>query len=400
MNRMNPCPANGLPAPDADALIHSEKLQTLICAEIAAANGLITFARFMELALYAPGLGYYAAGARKFGEAGDFVTAPELSPLFSQCLAQQCQQILQGLNGGDLLEFGAGTGAMARDILLELERRGSLPDHYFILELSADLQQRQQETLRRHVPHLFERIEWLKQLPAPGFKGVILANEVVDAMPVHLIQFEEKGVREGFVAWQEGRFVWCDRPLSTPELQQRITPLQQALGDETFCPGYTTEINLAQQGWIKSLADFMEQGVALIIDYGFPRHEYYHAERTGGTLMCHYRHRAHADPLILVGLQDITAHVDFTALAEAALKSGLEVLGYTSQAQFLIASGLGERLAEVDQNDTRHYLEITQQVKKLTLPSEMGELFKVLALGRGYDGMLDGFMLQDRRHSL
>ena len=400
MNRMNANPANGLPAATADELAHSKKLEALIRAEITAANGLITFARFMELALYAPGLGYYAAGARKFGEAGDFVTAPEISPLFSHCLAQQCQQILQGLNGGNLLEFGAGTGAMARDILLELERLESLPVRYLILELSADLRQRQQETLRRHVPHLFERIEWLDQLPAPGFIGVVLANEVVDAMPVHLIRFEEKGVREGFVAWQDERFVWCDRPLSTPELQQRITPLQQSLGDETFCPGYTTEINLAQQGWIKSLAEFMEQGVALIIDYGFPRHEYYHTERTGGTLMCHYRHRAHGDPLILVGLQDITAHVDFTALAETALKSGLEVLGYTAQAQFLIASGLGQRLATVDQNDTRHYLEITQQVKKLTLPNEMGELFKVLALGKGYDGLLEGFMLQDRRHAL
>ena len=400
MNRTNSSPANGLPAPAADALAHSEKLQTLIHTEIAAANGLITFARFMELALYAPGLGYYAAGARKFGEAGDFVTAPEISPLFSQCLAQQCQQVLQGIGGGDLLEFGAGTGAMASDILLELERLGSLPEHYFILELSADLQQRQQETLRRRVPHLFERLEWLCALPEPGFKGVMLANEVVDAMPVHLIQFKEQGVREGFVSWEEARFVWRDGPLSTPELQQQITTLQTELAAETFCAGYTSEINLTQQGWIGSIAAVLEQGVALIIDYGFPRHEYYHPDRTSGTLMCHYRHRAHGDPLILVGLQDITAHVNFTALAEAALESELEVLGYTSQAQFLIATGLGERLAMVDQNDTRRYLEVTQQVKKLTLPSEMGELFKVLALGRGYEGMVSGVMLQDRRHTL
>lgn len=395
MNRMN-----ALPSPAADELAHSEKLQALIRAEIAAANGLITFARFMELALYAPGLGYYAAGARKFGEAGDFVTAPEISPLFSQCLAQQCQQVLQQIGGGDLLEFGAGTGTMASDILLELERLGSLPDHYFILELSADLQQRQQQTLRRRVPHLFERLQWLSALPDPGFKGVILANEVVDAMPVHLIRFEEQGVREGFVGWQEGCFVWCDRPLSTPELQQRIDMLCASLDRESFCPGYTSEINLAQQGWIGSIAELLAQGVALIIDYGFPRHEYYHPERTGGTLMCHYRHRAHADPLILAGLQDITAHVDFTALAEAALAAELEVLGYTGQAQFLIATGLGERLAAIDQSDSRRYLEVAQQVKKLTLPSEMGELFKVLALGRGYDGALNGFALQDRRHTL
>jgi SAM-dependent MidA family methyltransferase len=392
--------ANELPIPSDDEQAHSERLQALIRDEIAAANGLITFARFMELALYAPGLGYYAAGARKFGEAGDFVTAPELSPLFSQCLAQQCQQLLRHLGGGAILEFGAGTGTMASDILLELERLGTLPDHYLILELSADLQQRQQETLRRRVPHLFARIEWLSALPAPGFKGVILANEVVDAMPVHLIRFEEQGAREGFVSWQEGRFVWCDRPLSTPELQQQIATLQLELDAENFCRGYTSEINLVQRGWIRSLAGLLEQGVALIIDYGFPRHEYYHPERTGGTLMCHYRHRAHADPLILVGLQDITAHVDFTALAEAALDCGLEVLGYTGQAQFLLANGLGERIAAIDQSDARRYLEITQQVKKLTLPNEMGELFKVLALGRNYDGVLNGFMLQDRRHTL
>jgi SAM-dependent MidA family methyltransferase len=391
---------NALPSPTTDELAHSEQLQTVIRDEIVAANGLITFARFMELALYAPGLGYYAAGARKFGEAGDFVTAPEISPLFSQCLAQQCQQVLQTIGGGDILEFGAGTGAMASDVLLELERLNALPGHYFILELSADLQQRQQETLRRRAPHLFERIEWLSVLPAPGFKGVILANEVVDAMPVHLIRFEGEEAREGFVSWEDERFVWRDGPPSTPELQQCITTLQQSLDAETFCTGYTTEINLAQRGWISSLAELLEQGVALIIDYGFPRHEYYHPERACGTLMCHYRHRAHCDPLILAGLQDITAHVDFTALAEAALESGLEVLGYTGQAQFLLATGLGERLAAVDQNDTRRYLEITQQVKKLTLPNEMGELFKVLALGRGYDGMLNGFMLQDRRHTL
>ena len=390
---------NALPSPSADELAHSEQLQTLIRDEINAANGLITFARFMELALYAPGLGYYAAGARKFGEAGDFVTAPEISPLFSQCLAQQCQQVLRHI-GGDILEFGAGTGAMASDVLLELERLNSLPGHYFILELSADLQQRQQETLRRRAPHLFERVEWLSALPAPGFKGVILANEVVDAMPVHLIRFEGQVGREGFVGWEGDGFVWRDGPPSTPELQQHITTLQESLDSETFCTGYTTEINLAQRGWISSLGELLAQGVALIIDYGFPRHEYYHPERACGTLMCHYRHRAHGDPLILAGLQDITAHVDFTALAEAALESGLEVLGYTAQAQFLLATGLGERIAAVDQSDMRRYLEMTQQVKKLTLPNEMGELFKVLALGRGYEGLLNGFMLQDRRHTL
>ncbi len=389
-----------LPPASPEALEHSARLQALIGAEMAAANGVLTFVRFMELALYAPGLGYYSAGSRKFGESGDFVTAPEISPLFSRCLARQCQAVLQVVGQGSVLEFGAGSGVMASDILLELEALGSLPENYFILELSPDLRQRQQETLRRLVPQLFDRIQWLDALPPAGFKGVVLANEVVDAMPVHLLRFDVQGVREAYVCQGEHGFVWQDGPLSTPELQQRVDGLRQNLNEEGFCPGYTTEINLAQQGWVNSLAGMLEQGVVLIIDYGFPAQEYYHAERTMGTLMCHYRHHAHGDPLVLVGLQDITSHVDFTALANTAVEASMDVLGYTSQAQFLLGCGIADRVAEADPEDTRPYLELTQQVKKLTLPSEMGELFKVIALGRGVDIPLMGFVMQDRRHAL
>jgi len=389
-----------LPPPDEITQQHSDRLQAAVRAEIEACGGAISFARFMEMALYQPGLGYYSAGARKFGEAGDFITAPELSPLFSRCLARQCRQVLAEIGFGDILEFGAGSGVMAAELLLELERLDSLPGQYFVLELSPDLKQRQRDTLGEHAPHLLERVVWLDALPESGFQGVILANEVVDAMPVHIVRFLEHGVTERCVGWDGHSFVWQERPLQSAELQQHIDSLMAELGAEVFCPGYVTEINLAQQGWINSLAALLERGAALTIDYGFPRHEYYHPDRTTGTLMCHYRHRTHGDPLILAGLQDITAHVDFTALAAAAQQADLDVLGYTSQAQFLLATGLTEMLAEADPSPTRHYLQLAQQVKKLTLPSEMGELFKILALGRNIPYTLEGFYLQDRRYKL
>lgn len=388
-----------LPPPDPIAAQHSARLQAAMRSAIEAAGGAISFARFMQMALYQPGLGYYSAGARKFGAAGDFVTAPELSPLFSRCLARQCRQVLAEIGGGDILEFGAGTGVMAAELLLELERLDTLPGQYLILELSPDLRQRQHHTLARRAPHLLQRVSWLDALPHAGLQGVILANEVVDAMPVHLVRFLEDDVAERYVAWNGRAFEWREHAPQA-DLQQAVDLLLDELGTEVFCPGYLSEINLAQRGWINSLSGVLQTGAALIIDYGFPRHEYYHPDRTTGTLMCHYRHRAHGDPLILAGLQDITAHVDFTALATAAQRAGLDVLGYTSQAQFLLATGLTEMVAQLDPDDTRHYLQFTQQVKKLTLPNEMGELFKVLALGRGLSERLQGFVLQDRRQRL
>ena len=389
-----------LPQPDPDALQHSARLQAMIHDEIAAAGGAISFARFMALALYAPGLGYYSAGAHKLGAAGDFVTAPELSPLFGQCLARQCREVLQRLGGGDILEFGAGSGALAAEVLLTLEALDCLPRTYAILDLSADLRARQRETLSARAPHLLSRVKWLDQLPETGFRGVVLANEVLDAMPVHLLRYAGAGFEELRVICEGEGLGWRGEPIRDGTLAAHAQALEKELGDGVFCPGYTTEINLAAEGWVNGVASFLEAGLCLIIDYGFPRREYYHPDRRDGTLMCHYRHHAHDDPLALVGLQDITAHVDFTAVAEQALAAGLEVAGYTSQAHFLLGCGLGALLAGADPSDTRRYLTLTQQVKKLTLPQEMGELFKVLALRRGLEGPLMGFSIQDRRSAL
>ena len=387
--------AHYLPPPSAEALAHSEKLQGVIREAIAAAGGAIGFDRFMELALYAPGLGYYSAGSRKFGEAGDFVTAPELSSLFSRCLARQCREVLERIDGGDILEFGAGSGTMAADILAELAALDCLPGRYRILELSAELRERQQQTITERVPALADRVQWLDGLPEPGFRGVVLANEVLDAMPVHRFRITGGEPRELFVAWDGEGFSLEERE---PEgvLKERLQHLQS---EYSLDDGYESELNLRAEDWVRSLGDFLEQGVALLIDYGFAAGEFYHPQRHRGTLMCHYRHRAHDDALILVGLQDITAHVDFTAVGEAALAAGLSVRGYTGQANFLIGNGLTELLAGT-QGDARQQLTLAAQVKRLTMPGEMGELFKVMALARGWDGPLQGFALRDERGRL
>ena len=393
---------NHLPTPDVAAQAHSSRLSGLICDEIKASDGQITFARYMALALYAPGLGYYSAGAHKLGEAGDFITAPELSSLFSRCVARQCHQVLTQLaiclGGGDILEVGAGSGVLAADVLAALETLDCLPRHYFILEVSADLRQRQQQMVEIRVPHLADRVRWLDTLPAQGFQGVVLANELLDAMPAHVFRMEVGGASERYVTWDEERFIWSSGPLSDARLVARIVAIAQEQGE--LAPGYTSEINLAAEDWLRSIAALLECGMVLLIDYGFPRHEYYHVERSGGTLMCHYRHRAHGDPLILPGLQDITAHIDFTALAEVASETGLAVAGFTTQAYFLLSSGLSEMAAVHDPADVKQHLMVTQQVKKLTLPSEMGELFKVMALTRNIELPLLGFTFQDQRRRL
>ncbi|MHB8742984.1 MAG: class I SAM-dependent methyltransferase [Sulfuricaulis sp.] len=380
-----------MPTPTAAEQAHSDRLREHICAEISASRGAIPFARFMQLALYSSGLGYYVAGQRRFGAGGDFVTAPELGSLFARCLARPCQQILATLDGGDLLEAGAGSGILAADLLVELEALGRLPEHYFILELSADLRARQAETLRLKARHMLERVHWLDALPAE-FRGIVLANELLDAMPAERFKVTAAGVNQMHVAWDDDHFTWREAPADMP-IRSRIEPLALA-------PGYTSEVNLHAEAWVRSTADILKQGVLLLIDYGFPRAEFYHPQRTHGTLMCHYRHRAHHDPLILVGLQDITAHMDVTALAEAGTARGLALLGYTSQAAFLIGSGLEQLLALSNPENIRAHLELTQQVKKLTLPHEMGELFKVLALARGMSQPLPGFSIQDRRARL
>ncbi len=384
--------ASGLPPPSSAELTHSETLVRLIREEVKACSGSVDFARYMELALYAPGLGYYRGGAQKFGTAGDFVTAGELSPLFARCLARQCREILNYLDKGDVMEVGAGSGVLAVETLRALEALGSLPERYLILELSAELQQRQRTLIARELPHLVERMHWLESLPDDPLTGVIFANELLDAMPVHRFRVSERGIEQMHVAWEGDHFVWCARS-ADDIVRQRVEALALATP-------YISEINLQAEAWVRSMAAHLGQGVLLLIDYGFPRAEYYHPQRDEGTLMCHYRHRAHDNPLILTGLQDITAHVDFTAIAEASAETALSVLGYTSQAAFLLGNGLDEFARASDPTALPAHMDLARQINTLTSPAEMGELYKVIALGRGIDTPLQGFTLQDRRGRL
>jgi SAM-dependent MidA family methyltransferase len=379
-------PMPTLPEPIPEALQHSIELSTLIQREIASADGWIPFARFMELALYAPGLGYYSAGAAKLGASGDFVTAPEISSLFGQTLARQVAQVLE-LTGGDVLEAGAGTGRLAVQLLLELEALNTLPQHYYLLEVSADLRQRQRMLIETQAPQHLHRVVWLDQLP-DNFSGVMLGNEVLDAMPVHLVAWRDDGIYERGVSSQTGTFVWNERPLTAGPLFEVARVLAPP-------PGYVSEINPAARGFIATLAQTLKQGIIIMIDYGFGESEYYHRQRTEGTLMCHYRHHAHADPFHLPGLQDITAHVDFSAIAHSAVDGGLQLLGYTTQAHFLINCGIMDLLAQTPAENASAYLPLSQQVQKLLSPAEMGELFKVIAIGREITEPLLGFTQGD-----
>lgn len=393
-----------LPEPDPAAAAHGARLLDRIRSEIATAGGAISFARFMDLALYAPGLGYYRAGTRKFGPGGDFVTAPELSPLFSRCLAHQCHEILERLGGGAILEFGAGTGIMAADILQELSALDALPERYAILELSGELRERQRQTLAERTPDLLERVVWLDALPKSGLRGVVLGNEVLDALPVERFRITPNGPRRLEVIWtspsvgSKAGLNWAEGA-EDPALTAIIARIEAELGWR-LPEGYVSEYAPQLANWVRAVAEPLAAGALLLVDYGYSRREYYHPERADGTLLCHYRHRVHADPLILPGLQDITASVDFTAVADAARTAGLEVAGYTSQNYFLFGCGLMDLLAEVDSADTVRYLEQVRQVKLLTLPGEMGDRFKVIGLTRGIDVPLRGFSFRDERGRL
>ena len=385
-----------LPCPDATAQAHSIQLQRLIAEEMAVNGGRLSFAQFMELALYAPGMGYYSGGSHKLGAEGDFMTAPEMSPLFSRCLARQMAQVLGALDDGDVLEVGGGSGKMAADILEYLLAEDCLPDRYYILERSGDLRARQQAFLENRLPHnIQDRVVWLEQLPEPGFRGVVVANELLDALPVHCFTITQSGAAELFVVCENGKWRWHPDVPSSSELARFIEELRLS---NNLPVGYISEINLTARAWVASVADILSEGMLLLIDYGFPHHEYYHLDRNRGTLMCHYRHRAHGDPFILVGLQDVTTHVNFTAIAEAAHGAGLRVAGYTTQAAFLLANGITELLQEADDGPTR--MDWSHQIKKLTLPHEMGELFKVLALTRSIDEPLRGVSFRDMRAHL
>ncbi len=388
--------SKNLPAPGDLAQQHSEKLIALIKREIDKNGGVISFQRYMELALYASGLGYYAAGSIKLGEEGDFITAPEISPLFSQALANAILPIIDSQQ--IILEVGAGRGRMAADILVYLKQQNKLPKEYWILELSADLRQRQKNIIEKSIPEFMDKVKWLDTLPEQ-FSGVVLANELLDAMPVQLFQKTEKDINEVNVIWLDDKFVFQFKPNADKRLMARVKDIEAALEIE-LAAGYVSEINFAAEDWLKSIAERLQQGVIVLIDYGFPRHEYYHAQRKQGTLMCHYRHRTHPDAFVYPGLQDITAHVDFTAMADAALEANLKVIGYTNQVSFLMGAGLLELAALNEKSDVKKQMETASQIKKLTLPHEMGELFKVIGFSKGCDVSLPAFEFRDLREHL
>ncbi len=380
-----------LPAPSADALAHSQRVVAHLATLINEAGGWIPFSRFMDAALYAPGLGYYSAGAMKFGAAGDFVTAPELTPLFARTIARAIAPVL-AQTGGDVLELGAGSGRLAADILGELATLDALPARYFILEVSADLRARQRETFQRESPQHADRVQWLDTLPG-RFRGVVLGNEVLDALPVELVHWTDAGPLARGVTLAGERFAWQDRAIKDVRLRARAETLALA-------PGYVSEINLAADALLASLAASLDHGLILMIDYGFGAGEYYHPQRHMGTLRAHYRHHALDDPFHLPGLTDLTAHVDFSAVARAATAAGLDLAGYTTQAAFLLGSGLLELLSQTSPADTPAYLPQANAVQRLLSPAEMGELFKAIAFVRGELAPLAGFTHSDRRHTL
>jgi SAM-dependent MidA family methyltransferase len=383
-----------LPAPDTAARAHSEHVVAALRAEIRASGGWIPFARYMEIALYAPGLGYYAAGAAKLGRDGDFVTAPEMSPLFGAALAVQLRAILDATAGRDVVELGAGTGRLAADVLNALAAANAPPARYRILETSPDLRERQRATLARNAPAHAPLVDWVDTLPK-AIDGAIVANEVLDAIPVHVVRAHGAEVLERGVGWDDAasRFEWIERPA-----RERLA----ALATQRLPPGpdYVSEINPVAEALVHSIGRSLEGGAALFIDYGFPAAEYYHPQRSEGTLMCHYRHRAHADPFLWPGLNDITAHVDFTAIAEAGVAAGLHVAGFAPQAPFLVSCGVLDLLAAVGPPDSAPYLQAAAPIQHLLSPAEMGELFKVLALARSEGIDWKGFTLVDRRGRL
>lgn len=387
---------NELPLPPEFAQAHSERLQARIRDAIAEAGGWISFERYMAMALYEPGLGYYSAGAAKFGPAGDYVTAPELSPRFGRCLARQCAEVLEQVSDGVILEFGAGTGALAATMVETLADRGMTPA-YWILEPSAELRARQQARLAALPAGTRERVHWLDSLPEEPFNGVVVANEVLDAMPVQRFRKRGDALEVLGVTASEGGFAKAERPapaVLAGTVRERLATSGELLPDE-----YESEICEAHGPWIATLAELLDTGLVLLVDYGFPRHEFYHPDRYMGTLMCHYRHRAHSDPFLWPGLQDITAHVEFTTVAEAAQASGLQVAGFTSQAQFLVNTGLLDDLPDPAEDAAARLAE-TNAINRLTSPAEMGDLFKVLALTRGLPSGLAGFARGDQRQRL
>ena len=393
---MIPKPAAGLPEPDAESLAHSNEVARHIRAVIEEAGGNISFAQFMHECLYAPGLGYYSAGLKKFGAEGDFVTAPEISPVFGHIVARQCAHILS-VTGGDVLEFGAGSGALAVAVLEKLADIDCLPDRYRILEVSPELTSRQETTLREQIPELADRVVWIDELPT-RFRGAIVANEVVDAIPAERFVVSNGDVLQARVAAEGENFVW--RFEAAPRYLEQSVRDAEATLDRKLEEGFCSELSTGARGWLGDVAACLEHGAAFVIDYGVSRREYYAPDRRAGWLRCHFRHHAHDDPLILPGIQDITTWVDFTSLAEVATDRGLSLLGYATQGDFLVSGGLHEELSGYAEMTTEEQIELSGQVKRLTMPAEMGESFKCMVLGRGDLGTLPAFGHYIRTHSL
>jgi SAM-dependent MidA family methyltransferase len=385
-----------LPEPSADAQAASRELSACIAACIRTARGWLSFADYMDMALHLPGLGYYAGGSHKFGKAGDFVTAPELTPLFGQALARQVAQVLGAVPPApslpNVIEVGAGSGKLAADLLAALEMLDALPARYEILELSGELRARQQQTIAAAVPHLAARVVWLDALPEK-FSGCVIANELLDALPTHAVAWRESGLMERGVTQAAEGFGWAEERPAQGALAEAMATLPVEAPFES-------EVGLAARAWVAEWGRRLEQGALLLIDYGLPRHELYHPLRNHGTLRCHYRQRMHEDPFWWPGLSDITTHVDFTAVAEAGFNAGLDVLGYTNQATFLINCGIGDLLLARQEAGGEQALRASGAVQMLLAPREMGELFKVIALGKHLDEPLLGFARGDRSHTL
>jgi SAM-dependent MidA family methyltransferase len=385
-----------LPEPSADAQAASRELSACIAACLRTAGGWLSFADYMEMALHLPGLGYYAGGSHKFGKEGDFVTAPELTPLFGQTLAQQVAQVLGAVPPAPslptVLEVGAGSGKLAADLLAALESLNALPARYEILELSGELRARQQQTIEATVPHLAARVVWLDALPEK-FSGCVIANELLDALPTHAVAWRESGLMERGVTQTAAGFGWAEERPAQGALAEAMATLPVEAPFES-------EVGLAACAWVAEWGRRLEQGALLLIDYGLPRHELYHPLRNHGTLRCHYQQRMHEDPFWWPGLSDITTHVDFTAVAEAGFNAGLDVLGYTNQATFLINCGIGDLLLARQEAGGEQALRASGAVQMLLAPREMGELFKAIALGKNLDVPLLGFARGDRSHTL
>ena len=388
-----------LPDPGVDEIAHSDALAALIRNEIAA-RGPIPFSRYMELCLYAPGLGYYSAGKTKFGAAGDFVTAPELGDLFARCVAGTLAPALREIGeAADMLELGGGSGRFAVAALRELASSDALPRRYLILEPAADLRDRQRDHVAASLPaEIAARVEWIDGPPQTAWNGVVFANEVLDALPTTRFTLRDGEVYEEYVTLRDAAFAREDRPADTL-VSAAVRHVERYL-DMTFPNGYRSEILPQLPYWMPAVIGSLERGVALFVDYGYPRSEFYLPERSDGTLVCHYRHRAHADPLYRPGLQDITAFVDFTAVAEAGEGAGFELVGYASQGQFLLASGLPALLEDITNLDEVQRMRLVGEAKRLTLPGEMGERFQAIAFARGVRDVPAGLRAFDRSRRL